>query len=125
MKPPSDRAIALFLSKVSSNRNRAILYLGITDSNVDDAVALFNSKPDASFLAAFSRSAVQFRRPLANGAEGYEDKYGVIHLETLTEDENDEEAEIVGGFTGGNEQIRMKEFGEKHSLCHKRTVNNL
>lgn len=109
---PSERAIALFLSKVSSNRSRAILYLGMTDSNVDDAVALFNSKPDASFRAAISRSAVQFRRPLANGAEGHEDKYGIIHLETSTEDENDEDIEIVGGLIGGNEQIRMKEFGE-------------
>lgn len=112
MMSPSERAIALFLSKVSSNRSRAILYLGMTDSNVDDAVALFNSKPDASFRAAISRSAVQFRRPLANGAKGYEDKYGIIHLETSTEDENDEDIEIVGGLTGGNEQIRMKEFGE-------------
>lgn len=115
--PPSDRAIDLFLSRVSSNRNRAILYLGITDSSVDDAVALFNSKPDASFRAAISRSAVQFRRPLANGAKGYEDKYGVIHLETSTEDENDEEVEIVGGLTGGNEQIRMRENGENISYA--------
>lgn len=112
MMPPSERAIALFLSKVSSNRNRAILYLGITDSNVDDAVALFNSKPDASFRAAILQSAVQFRRPLANGAKGYEDKYGVIHLETSAEDETDDEVEIFGGLTGGNEQIRMREYGE-------------
>lgn len=112
MMPPSDSAIDLFLSKVSSNRNRAILYLGITDSNVDHAVALFNSKPDASFRAAISRSAVQFRRPLANGAKGYEDKYGVIHLETSTEDEYDEDVEILGGLTSGNEQIRMRECGE-------------
>lgn len=110
--PPSDRAIALFLSKVSSNRNRAILYLGITDSNVDDAAALFNSKPDATFCAAISRLAVQFRRPLANGAKGYEDKYGVIHIETSAEDEDDEDVEIFDGLTIGNEQIKTREFGE-------------
>lgn len=109
---PSERAIALFLSKVSSNRNRAILYLGITDSNVDDAVKVYNSKPDASFREAISRSAVQFHRPLANGAKGYEDKYGVIHLETSAEDGNDEEVEIFDGLAGGYEQIRMREYGE-------------
>lgn len=113
---PSERAIAVFLSKTSSTRNRAILYLGITDGNVDDAVALFKSKPDESFRAALSRSAVQFRRPLANGAEGYEDKYGVIHLETSTEDENDEEAEAGCTLTGGNKQSRIREHGE-NILC--------
>ncbi|MCJ1349107.1 hypothetical protein MMC31_007343 [Peltigera leucophlebia] len=52
---PSERAIALFLSQTSSTRNRALLYIGITDGNVDDAVALFNSKPDETFRAAISR----------------------------------------------------------------------
>ncbi|MCJ1349106.1 hypothetical protein MMC31_007342, partial [Peltigera leucophlebia] len=33
--------------------------------------------------------AAQFRRPLAHGAKGYEDKYGVIHLETSTDDESE------------------------------------
>ena len=131
--PPSDRAIALFLSRVSSNRNRAILYLGITDSNVDDAVALFNSKPDASIRAAISRSTIQFRRPLANGAKGYEDKYGVIHIETSAEDEVDEDVEIFGGLTIGNEQIKMRELGENIpyttrkalKLCEPKLTNPL
>lgn len=91
--PPSERAIALFLSQTSSTRNRALLYLTITDGNADHAVALFNSKPDESFRAALSRPAAQFRRPLANEARGYEDKYGVIHLETSTDNENEDEAE--------------------------------
>lgn len=112
MPPPSERAIALFLSQVSSNRNRAILYLGITDSNVDEAVALYNSKPDPCFLAAISRSGVQFRRPLANEEKGYEDKDGVIHLETSAEDEDDEEVKNFGGLISRNKQIKMREFGE-------------
>ena len=116
MISPSERAIAVFLSKTFSTRNRAILYLGITDGNVDDAVALFKSKPDESFRAALSRSAVQFRRPLAKEAEGYEDKYGVIHLETSTEDGNDEEAEAGCTLTGGNKQSKIRENGE-NILC--------
>lgn len=102
MMSPSERAIALFLSRTSSNHNRAILYLGITDGNVDDAVALFNSKPDESFRVALSRSAIEFRRPLVNAAKGYEDKYGVIHLETSTEDEDDEEVKVFGKEYGQN-----------------------
>lgn len=116
MIPPSENAIALFLSRTSSNRNRAILYLGISDGNVDDAVALFNSKPDESFSAALSRSAVQFRRPLANGARGYEDKYGVIHLETPSEDGNDEDIEAVSDSTGAKEHIGIMEYGD-NILC--------
>lgn len=104
MVPPSERDIALFLSQTSSTRNRALLYLGITNGNVDDAVSIFNRKPDESFRAAFLRPAGQFRRPLANGATGYEDKDGVLHLETFTEDESDDEVEGIGELTGEYKQ---------------------
>ncbi|MCJ1346899.1 hypothetical protein MMC31_005119 [Peltigera leucophlebia] len=112
MMVPSERAIALFLSQTSSTRNRALLYIGITDGNVDDAVALFNSKPDETFRAAISRPVAQFRRPLANGAKGYEDKYGVIHLETSTDDESEGGNEVVGALTGGYEQSEVRNSGE-------------
>lgn len=93
---PSERAIALFLSQTSSTRNRAILYLTITDGNADEAVALFNSKPNESFRAALSRPAAQFRRPLANDAKGYEDKDGLIHLETSSDGEAEDEDAAEG-----------------------------
>ena len=110
--PPSERAIALFLSRTSSTRNRALLYLGITDGNADNAVALFNSRTDESFRAALLRPAAQFRRPLANGAKGYEDKDGVIHLETFTDNESEDEVEVVGALTGGYEQSEVRDYGE-------------
>lgn len=112
MMPPSERSIALFLSRTSSTRNRALLYLGITDGNLDDAVALFNCKPDESFRAALSRSAAPFRRPLANGAKGYEDKYGVIHLQKNTDDEHEKEVELVGASKCAFDQGGFQEYGE-------------
>lgn len=42
-----------------------------------------------------SDSAAKARRPLANGAIGDEDKYGVIYLDYSTNDENDDEVEVV------------------------------
>ena len=110
MMPPSEEAIALFLSQTSSTRNRALLYIGITDGNVADAVALFNCKPDESFRAVLSRPAAQFRRPLANGANGYEDKHGVIHLETFTDNESEDEIEVLGALTRG--QSEVSDYGE-------------
>lgn len=37
------RSSLLFRSRTSSTRNRAILYVGITDGSVDTAVALLNA----------------------------------------------------------------------------------
>lgn len=67
----SEKTIALFRSRSSSTRNRALLYVGITDGNHYNAVALVNYKPNESFRAALSRPATQFRRSLAIGAKGY------------------------------------------------------
>lgn len=85
------------------------------------------------FLAAVSRSAFQFRRPLANEVKGYEDKDGVIHLETSAEDEVDEEVENFGGLISDNKQIKMREFGENIpyltrealKICEPRFINPL
>lgn len=67
---------------------------------------LVNCKPDESFRVALSWPATQFRLPLANRAKGYEERYGVIHLETFTDNESEDELEVVSALTGGYE------FGE-------------
>lgn len=113
--PPSERAIAIFLLRTSTNRNNAILYLGMTDRNVANAVALFNSQSDEIF---------RFRRPLANGAEGYEDKYGVIHLDFSTDDEIDDEVEVVGSPADNNEQNGVRDYGENVRWGTKGALNS-
>lgn len=104
----SENTIALLGSRTSSTRNRALLHVGITDGNVDNAVALFNCKPDESFWAALSWPAAQFRRSLANGAKGYWDKYRVLY----TFADNESEVEVDSVLTGGYEHGEVRGYGE-------------
>lgn len=69
-----------------------------------------------------SESAFKSRRSLANGAIGYEDTYGVIHLDRSTDDENDDEVEVVGCAVDDHEQNRMRGYGES---IHCRTEGAL
>lgn len=56
---------------------------------------LVNCKPDERFRLAFSWPSTQFRLPLAKRAKGYEGRLEVIHLETFTENESEDELEVV------------------------------
>ena len=103
MLPPSEAAIARFLSETSSTRDRALLYLTITDGNADRAVAIFKRKPYEGVRTVHSRPASQFRRHLANDPIGYEDEDGVIHLETSTDDEGDDEGDDDGDDEGDDD----------------------
>ena len=60
-----------------------------------------------------SESAFKFGRSLANGAIGYEDKYGVIHLDCSTDDENDDEVEVAGSAVNDDKQNWMRGYGER------------
>lgn len=44
----------------SSIRNSALLYVGITDGNVDDAFVPFNCKLDHSFRGAFALLVIRY-----------------------------------------------------------------
>lgn len=69
-----------------------------------------------------SESAFKSRRSLANGAIGYEDTYGVIHLDRSTDDENDDEVEVIGCAVDDHEQNWMRGYGES---IHCRTEGAL
>lgn len=101
--PPPEWAITTLPLGTTTNHNSASLYLGKTDRNVANAVALLNSQSDERF---------RLRRPLANGSVGYEDKYGVIHLDFSTDDEIDDEVEVVGSAANDKEQNGLREYGE-------------
>lgn len=75
-----------------------------------NAVALFNSQSDERYREALPPAA-QFRRPLENGAVGYEDKYGVIHLDFSTDDESGDVVE-VGSAADDNEQNVVRGYGK-------------
>lgn len=78
------------------------------------AVAFFNSQSDERFRLC---------RPLANGAVGYEDKYGVIHLDFSTDDEIDDEVEVVGSAADDNEQNGVRDYGENVRWGTKGALN--
>lgn len=112
--PSSERAFTTFPLGTTTNHNSAILYLGKTDRNVANAVALLDSQLDERF---------RLRRPLANGAVGYEDKYGVIHLDFSTDDEIDDEVEVVGSAANDNEQNGVRDYGENVRWGTKGALN--
>lgn len=73
---------------------------------------LVNCKPDESFRLAFSWPSTQFRLPLAKRAKRYEERYEVIHLETFTENESEDELEVVGALTGGYKYGEIRKYGK-------------
>lgn len=69
-----------------------------------------------------SESAPKVRRPLANGAIGFEDKYGVIHLDCSTEDENNDEVKVIDSAVDNHQQNGMREATVRILLPDSKSV---
>ena len=70
-----------------------------------------------------SESAAKVRCPLPNGARGYEDKYGVIHLDCSTDDEYDDEVEVVDSAVDDHQQNGRRGYGENICCRTVRVLN--
>lgn len=113
----NDEAVAQFVSFTSSTAERAQQYLQLTDGNVQQAINIFFTN-DGNDLSGSSTSAQQHdsQQPLSppresrpsNRGQGYEDEDGVVHIDSDTENPEDDSPRVTRYRTQHSEIPRSR-----------------